>query len=299
MGMKYFFVFLVSCLWAEAEVLPLANGNLWIYREAATGLEFAIRVSEPFYINEQVYYSLSGYAPQRLLVRYNAEGALVYYDEENGREGNLTSFAESEGTWWQAPFRPCEQDGQRQRGNYVYEGTAGRFPEAIRVAYRSYGCAQDGVQEEVFADNVGLLRRVHQTPTGTRTFELVYARLGKMEIHGIPSTGFRVTAGEVQNRDVLAVTLRIATTEYGLQRLRFPTAQEWEIEVKDTSGRLVYRWSDGQVFGPAAVEKTFTGQYAQRLDIPKPPPGRYVVEAWMTTAADTPQYRSAVAIEIR
>src|SRR5690242_15240428 len=52
-----------------ADFLPLENGNTWTYRVASTGETLTIRVGTPFLIDDRVYYSLSGFADQRVLAR--------------------------------------------------------------------------------------------------------------------------------------------------------------------------------------------------------------------------------------
>ncbi|MDX2268691.1 MAG: BsuPI-related putative proteinase inhibitor [Bryobacter sp.] len=297
--MKFLIVVLSLCASSglAAEYLPLAAGNLWIYREAATGTEFSIRVAEPFAIGNQIYYSVRGYAKQPLLVRSTEDGSLVWYNQEAEREENLSSFAQLPGIWWNAPFRFCEQDGQREDSREAYVGPAGRFSAVATLKYRSYGCADEGVLEEVFAENVGMLRRVHQSIAGPRSFDLVYARVGRAEFHGAPQASFAVSVFE--RSDALDVVLRWSSQGSQAQELSFPTSQLWEVVLRNAAGEIVQKWSDGQAFEPKERSIVISGLYAQKLELARPAPGKYIVEAWLTTDEDAPQFRSAVAIAVQ
>src|SRR5689334_2617104 len=95
-----------------ADFFPLATGNTWTYKEARFGQSFTVKVGLPFFINERVYYSLTGYTQARQLVRTDERGQLVYLDEDRQVELPLTSFEPFEGWWWDSPQRTCADWGQ-------------------------------------------------------------------------------------------------------------------------------------------------------------------------------------------
>ena len=65
-----------------ADFLPLAPGNQWTYQDATSGQTFTVRVGiTQNLLNNHVYYVLRGYTPDRLLVRVNEYGNLVFWDE--------------------------------------------------------------------------------------------------------------------------------------------------------------------------------------------------------------------------
>src|SRR5258706_15480889 len=73
-----------------ADFFPLKDGNIWKYRNAATGAQFTVRVTTPTLINDKVYYGLQGYTPAPVLVRREEHGQLVQVDRETGVERVLT-----------------------------------------------------------------------------------------------------------------------------------------------------------------------------------------------------------------
>ncbi len=294
--MKALLLTFFAVLSVQAEPLPLANGNSWTYREAKTGVEFQIRVSQPAYIDGREYHSLSGYVSERLWVRYDEHGSLVWWNGEREQDETLLSLEEARGAWWQAPFRPCDQEGQRQNEPGRFEGGAGRYG-TVDVRYRSFGCADEGVELEQFAENIGMLRRVKSSIAGPRHFDLVRARVGKRVIEALPAGNFTVSAASVEGRDYLEVFLRLASNSLEEVTLRFPSAQEYDILLRDSNGAVVYTWSEGLVFAPAEHTTVFYGDWLQRVNVPRPKAGRYTLEAWMTTA-ERPVFAAAVGITI-
>src|SRR5689334_14186942 len=164
---------------------PLTQGNSWTYRERLTGQSFTVRVGTPALINNTVYLSLSGYTDQPVLVRQEGENILVL-DEETGREAILTSFEPFEGGYWNAHERPCDAMGQTQVKRGQHDGPAGPIPGVLEIRYRNSGCADIGVEEEQYAENIGMVRRTVQTFAGPRNYDLVAARIGRIRIETAP-----------------------------------------------------------------------------------------------------------------
>src|SRR5258706_4582444 len=186
------FVFAVTSLTLASDYLPLQAGNEWLYREASTGSSFKIRVGTPALIAGNTYYRLTGYVSQPLWVRHEQD-SLVYRDEEREVDNPLTSYAMVRGAWFHAPFRECEQEGQPDDRRSEFEGAAGVFSESLRIRYRSFGCADGGAQEEIFRDGVGMLRRTSESIAGPRKFELVSARIGRMQLNADQGSTFRLS----------------------------------------------------------------------------------------------------------
>src|SRR5215470_17068916 len=91
-----------------AELLPLAPGNTWTYRDAITGESFNVQVGTQVYLNKRLYHTLLGYVEDQLLVRIDEYGNIVYWDEETGHDLLLISFEPVPTAWWEAPRRGCE-----------------------------------------------------------------------------------------------------------------------------------------------------------------------------------------------
>lgn len=274
----------------SADLLPLVPGNTWTYREYATGHEFTVRVSTPVVTNDLVYYSLLGYAEEKLLVRMNERHNLVYLDEETGREALLTSFEPFDSGWWQAPFRTCEQEGQTAKNGAVHDGPAGPFSDVLDIRYRAYSCGDADVESEQYAENIGMVRRVTASIAGPRVYNLVYAQVGSALIDTMPYGRFSVTVTPDSAPNMLTATLRLRTNSPLGLTLPFATAQEYEVQLVDAEGNVVWQWSDGLVFAEGAHSKTIFDQWSLTADIPKPNLStgeprvdKYTVRAWLTT----------------
>lgn len=287
---------------AGPSFFPLETGNEWVYRNAETGSAFTVRVGVPVISGGNVYYTLSGYVDSRLFVRTGEDGSLYYRDEENERDLLLTSFEPFEGGWFHAPLRPCEQEGQAAVRREEYQGAAGRFG-ALRIRYRSYDCADAGVTEELYAENVGMLSRTMSTIAGPQAFHLVTARIGKMELSRQAGGTFSVTINPPRPSDESALAiLRLAVSRPVV--LRYASAQEYDVLLRDSEGRVAWRWSDGKAFPPVITEITVEGERLWRVEVPLRilelplPSGRYSIEAWLPTGDERPQFAATAALEI-
>ncbi len=275
-----------------ADLFPLQAGNTWTYREGVTGQEFTVRVGTPIVTNDRVYYSLSGYVEQRLFVRMNETGSLVYLDEETGSERLLTSFEPFESGWWNAPFRQCEQEGQTLEKPGEHGGAAGPIRQVQEMRYRTFSCADAGVESEQYAANIGMVRRVVGSIAGPREFNLVYARIGKQIIDALPHGRFTVSIGD-------GARLRLQVNSPLPVNLLFATAQEYELVLKDEAGSVVWKWSDGQMFAQAAHERSVATEWSVKVEVAWPTQeGNYTLQAWLTTATDAPQFAATVPLRI-
>src|SRR5437879_5337275 len=164
--------FLAMPLFAAPQHLPLATGNTWTYRQQAGDETFTIRVGVPTLISDAVYYSLRGYTPKPLLVRFHEDGDLYYRDEDADRDVLLTSFQIVKEAWFQAPQRACDEEGQVDYTD----------PSVVSITYRTLSCADTGDQQEQFGANIGMLQRTVNTFIGPRRYELVSARVGSTSI---------------------------------------------------------------------------------------------------------------------
>jgi hypothetical protein len=286
------------CTLSGADFFPQQLGNSWTYREAATGQSFTVRVGTPVFINNRVYQTLQGYTNAVLMVRQDERKQLIMYNESAGVEQILTSFEPFEGGWWEAPTRPCEQLGQTlfQRGRH--DGPAGPFADVLEIRYRVVGCADTGVVSEQYAENIGMVRRVVTTFAGPRQYDLVYARIGNSFIEASPYGRFTVS---VENRPAagpLTVTLRLQTNFQYSQILSFPTAQEYDVELRDSAGQLIWAWSQGKFFLQAAHQRTIGGEWTVSVAVPRPPAVGFnpvTIHGWLTTTG-VPRYAATVPL---
>lgn len=285
-----------------SDYLPLETGNEWTYRDARTGSTMFVRVGSMALIAGNLYYQLSGYATERLWVRFADEG-LVYRDEEREMDAPLTLFVPAGGGWFHAPYRVCEQEGQVSERRVGYTGPAGGFASALQIRYRTFSCADAGVQEEVYQPSIGLLRRIVGSIADPREYNLVSARIGKLRIETDQAGSFRVSVRPGRHPEVAFVATLLLTVDDAL-RVRKPAVQDYDVALKDESGRTIWRWSDGKVFPAAIEERVLMGQLRYEVDIPANPdgetlaPGKYVVEAWYTSGDDRIQFSAATSVEV-
>lgn len=262
-------------------MLPLETGNQWVYREHTTGETRTVTVGLPLSLGDgRIYHWLRGYAEQPLWVR-EVPGALLYLDEETGEDRLLTSFERVEGGWAEAPFRVCDQQTQVQKD---------RRGRALALEYRSFGCADAGILEELYEENIGMTFRVEQSFAGPKYFALDSARVGRAVL-APPGTGrFHVEVFSMGNK--LRVTLRLMTDSGAPVTLRFPSGQRHEIVIRTSEGEEIWRWSAGRMFTQAAEEVTVGGQMVieEVVDLeeaigPRLPEGEYLVEGFVLGGA--------------
>ncbi len=305
---RFFWFLLVSAalhIALQAEVLPLQDGNYWLYRDMKSGEEFEMSVSTPYFIDGKVYWSLKGYVKQkpygamshRILVRNGESGNLYFYNEETQREELLTSFEVVDGGWANAPLRECDQESQRQEKPQRYEGGIGVYERAVALSYRSFGCADAGTTSEIYVENVGMLRRSISTFAGPRDYDLVHVRLGKGVVTALPAASLEVSAASVEGRPELEVSMRYLSNVRETRKLQFDTAQEFDFVIKNTDGSEVYRYSQDQAFGPEGHERNIFPGWTWRARVPRVESGAYDVEAWVTTK-DRPAFAGSVRILI-
>lgn len=257
-------------------LMPLETGNVWVYRDKSSGETRTISVGTGLAtLDGRHYFHLRGYVDQPLWVREAPNGSLFYFNEETGAENLLTSFESVDGGWAEAPFRICEQESQPAKE---------RHKRALVLHYRSFGCADAGILEEHYAENIGMTRRVEQSIAGPRVFELESARLGRF-VFAPQETGRFHLETQVAGEDELLVTLRMITGAGHPVTLRFPSGQEIEITLRDASGNVVRRWSDGRFFTQAEHEVTIGGHLAYEERFPLKDrsgqplrPGEYTLE---------------------
>lgn len=280
-----------------ADPLPLEPGNYWVYREERSGQSFTIRVSQPVWFQDgRTYHYLSGYAGDKALVRYNEFGNLVSLNEETGQESIVIGFGERAPGWWASHGRPCEIEGQIQRGNSTYEGPSGRWAQATAILYRTFTCADAGVTGELFTENIGMLRRTETSFAGPRTFDLVYARVGNQTIETRDRARFSVSVEQPLDKDELRVTLRIDLGYTPSIRLNFPTSQTFDVALRDESGRIVWAWSDGRGFAQVFEQRPIGNVWSETISIP----GRaadlqnHTIEGWLTTAPGEAKFAATV-----
>src|SRR5690606_27231527 len=102
----------------------------------------------------------------------------------------------------------------------------------------------------------------------------------------------------------IQLTMRLETNRDSL-RLRFPSSQEYEVVLRNPDGAVIWTWSDGMAFLPAAHERDVAGSWSATVRIPRPAspgpapqPGVYTAEVWLTTEPDSPRFAVTLPLTI-
>ena len=285
------------------EFFPLANGNTWTYRDAASGQTFTVRVGTPVAMQSgRVYHYLNGYAQRQLLVRVDESNQLVFLDEDTERELLLTSFRE-DGQWWNAPHRECAQQGQTQTKRGTHNGAGGNWQSVLEIRFQSSACADAGLLQEQFAENIGMVRRVVQTIAGPRTFDLSYARTGTQVVEGGDRGRFMLSAVANPRLRVWQVMLRVDMGYAPGVRVRFPSTQDFDAALRDSNGNVVFTWSASRSFAQMERVVTVGTGYTATLEVPFPagtsnPQSVYSLEAWLATGAEEPKFAAVTSVVV-
>ena len=289
---------------------PLQAGNEWTYRHSASGATFQIRVGVPVLHHGNAYHRVTGYGAMPLILRADEAGHLYLFDEDLDRETLIVSFEPVEQGWLDTALAGCLQGYQPQSRMVPYGATHAYFNDALDVRYRSYSCADTGIERELYVANIGLVRRTVSTIAGPATFDLVHARIGALTYLGEPAASFHV----VVDRTVISpsdgpdprlrVTLRLGLHHAPGQVLQFPSAQRYDIQLRNRNGEIVYRWSDDVMYAQATEERIVGSEASFVQEIPLHlrggaplPPGMYTVEAWLNTPAR--EFAGVIGIEVR
>ena len=301
------FCVLLSPAASAEDFLPLYPGNHWTYR-ASTGETFEITVGlNPIvYLDGRVYHRIRGYASAPLLVRSDESGALYRLNEETNQDELLTDFRPSGGRYYTTPISdPCGQDAQVQVDPVVLQLGGVLFPAAREIRYRIFQCADTGITEELYLENIGLARRTVQTIVGPRAFQLVSAKVGPLTLREEPGVDFRISLspplvlrGDSSEPVKTTVKLTVSADRREPVPLRFRTSQRYDIAVKKETGEIVYLWSRTALFLPVLGEEHVTfKEYTQPLSLDLED-GRYVVEAWLTTDSDGRQFAGSDTLRV-
>ncbi len=252
-----------------------------------------VEVGATSVINQQIYYSLKGYTAQTVLVRINEHNDLVRSDDQNNRDELVTAFNPLVSGWWDSPARGCGLQGRTSARRVQYDGPIGTLRDVLELGYRTFVCADTGTQSEQYADHIGMLRRVDNSFIGPRQFDLIYARVGTIEIDASGRGSFTLSIPSIDSKNINA-TLRLHTEEP--VQIHFPAGQEFEAVLIDSNGNTIWRWSDGKIFTQALHDVNST-DWSVAFTIPVPSkPGSYEIRGWLTTA--TPTFAASAPITI-
>jgi hypothetical protein len=291
-----------------ADYFPLHPGDSWTYQSALNErFTISVGLAPLATVDGKVYYRLTGYASKPQWVRKGDDGVVYWLNEEYSREEILIDFRPLTGAYYFTPIsEPCDQGGQAQEAAVPYKGSVQEFPATRQIRYLPGGCADFGVMEELFAENIGLVQRVNQSIIGPRPFKLVSAKVGAITYDERPGVQFRVSlpASTIVRSDPFApvqteVALSLRVDGLDPVLLRFPTSQRYNIAIKDEAGNTVYLWSALALFLQVIGEEAYAAKEYTVPIAPVLPDGRYRVEAWLTTDGPDRLFAAAASLTVQ
>ena len=319
---------------------PLQVGNSWTYvmRGFAAQGTVVIRVTANQKVNHRVYYLLEGYAGRIAWVRVTETARVVELDPEHmvwresdvfvprdiesdpdtGTERLWYDFGGPPGGTWRSEIPlECVGSAMLAPGPPPNELPEGFGPHSVAVNYLPTICADAGLLQEVFVPGIGLVRRTMQTIGGPREMVLVEAVVGST-IH--PDRRFSVALSLDRPRyvanlmppvdperavPVLRADLIIRNTTIEPLQITTPSGQQFDFEIRNEQGDIVYRWSDGRAFTQAVTTIDLSlGVRVFSVEVPLSsgdatplPVGRYTIHGWVATANPN-LYRAQSAFDI-
>jgi hypothetical protein len=271
-----------------ADMLPLATGNQWNYR-VSDGTTRTISVGLPLSAGGKSYYRVSGYTVSPALWLRSDSTGVFMYDDETAHDVELVRFGAGP---IDTHISGCLQSEEAQKERVPYSGPAGRFESAFELRYRPLSCRDVGFENELYLENIGLVKRTETTIAGPKTMELVYAKVGEVTVEPGKNTAISLTLDHpvVSSADTidLKATLRLTVAEGDALKLKFATSQRYDLAIRDANGAIVYLWSASATFLQVVGTETISGQRTWQIDakVPSLLPGNYQVEAWLTTEGE-------------
>lgn len=291
---------------ALVDHFPLAIGNSWTYSldgRIAVIDNRTIRVAARQEREGVAYYVLEGWpGAESALVRTTSRGRLVALDEETGAERMWYDFAAPVGSIWQPETADaCVGPAEVASRSALAEVPAGSFQPALQITYKPSSCADAGLTEELFAPGVGLVQRTEITIAGPQVWRLTRAHVGGRTVEA-PGLSFGIQIEQPvytpnlfppveqgQEIPTLRVRVTLANRSSTPLSLTFPSPQLFDLEIRDEAGETLYFWSATRLF-PAVItevelspgERVFEVEVPLSLQEQPYPPGRYVVEGWLT-----------------
>jgi hypothetical protein len=267
---------------------PLDPGNQWVYVASGGAGGAAAQVVEVARAVEsggRWYWQYQGFEGS-LLLRTDESGNLYWLDPQTRSESRIGSFLD-DGAVFEPRPNPCRQTGRIAARNARYKGPLGEFDSALVIRYMPGMCSDAGLESEVYLPYIGLVQRTVTTIAGPRVYELVYARLGGVTVVSAPEAGFGLALNgtRLTPKDTLIARISLRNTLPAPVRLTFPSGQLFDLAIKNEKGERVYLWSSDKAFPMVIVNLEVSGEKNFVVDVPLSllKPGRYTVEAWLTT----------------
>jgi hypothetical protein len=291
---------------ADPDYFPLAVGNSWVYKVTQGRLPDVetIEVTGTMRFNGRDYYAVKFFGRDAFL-RMATDGTLYEYDSSAKKEKVWVAFGSDPGQAFTTEIDSCVKTGKIDSKAARYSGAIGNFTNALQVTF-TQSCADAGIQNQMFLPYVGLVQHVVDI-AGSRKYTLIYSRTGVTEVStpeirfslSLDSAIYPVDPKGPAPEMIARFTLRNTTPDPIM--LQFPSGQSYDLKIRNEKGEVVYAWSADKIFAQMFRTETFNPgerNYVVRVPLPSLPTGKYVVDAYLTTA--TPgSYAASVGFNYR
>lgn len=286
-----------AALFAQApDYLPLQPGNIWVYRGKSGG--FTVEAGAPSTFAGHEYFLVQGLpSTPSVWLRNTPEGRILMWDKAAQQERIWLDASAPVGAETPTGVDPCNAASRVESREAGYKGPVGEFNTVLAVRYTPGKCADAGLVSDSFLPWVGLVQRVQQSIAGPRGYDLIYARLGGVTVISAPESGFGLSL--TRTHGPLDARLSLRHTGAAPLELTFSTSQQFDLQVFDHNGKLIYQWSEGRGFLQVLTTVKVSGERVWLAEIPaeRLPPGRYAARAWLTTLDGSP-YSATTTVTI-
>ncbi len=206
------------------------------------------------------------------------------------------------------------------------EVPAGKFANCVQIGFGATRCADAGIGGYTFAKNVGPLGWGWMTIAGPQEAKLIHAVVNGVEYKPAPavtgglSVGLTIDAATYYHVTVnpplmrpstlgtVQATFTIANGTADNIPLTFNSGQRYDFVVRNSSGRIVCRWSDGRMFTQnvttTQLEAGKKFEYKETIvlkDTAGTPltPGKYTIEAVQTTTPEALRMKATAAFDLK
>lgn len=279
--------------------MPLELGNQWVYQTADGSYSFTISVGVSEIHGDRPYHSVRGYGyghfHNKLLVRQSDEGDLYTIDGDTGQDALLTMFTHVPGGSFDSRLGECEEVGRVAPERHPWASGSTTSAAAVVIKYQSFGCADLGIAEEVYVENLGLVSRKMNTVIGPLEFRLHYARVGNLVYRAGASSTLSLDLDRAQvdrapgeSQSPVRIKLRYAMEPLASGVIRFLNPMAFDLYLVDSNGVEVWRWSDNQAVIQQIIELPHNGfiEFEAFMPVNNIPAGNYMLYGWLNTVSE-------------
>ena len=262
---------------ARTDYFPLAAGNVWHYQcTGACGGQATVlmQVTGTRTVQDQTYFVVQGpntspWFSFQTWVRSDGSGALIQYDQDALRESTWYDFSAAK------PSR--------------YQGPAGTFDNAVEI--------DSADSQDWFVPGLGLVAR----RTATLALDLISVRRGGTRVTAPTDLAVQISLDQPSSSASLSARLTVRNTTGQPVTLTFPTGQIYDLEIRNATNDVVYRWSRDKVFTQIFASLGLQGEKTWTIVAPLTnlPAGRYVVQAWLAVEGPPRAYSASTAFDLK